>query len=88
MKMDDLLYLIRLIMGVTMGIISGFLSSYLSWLLIVLLGILAYIATIPLSIRLVIGDTGAKKRSAILNGMGTYAIFWITGWVLFYNLIY
>lgn len=88
MKVDDLLYLVRLIMGLMMGVVSGYLSISLSWFLIVLLGILLYVATIPLSIRLIVGDTKTQKRNAILNGVGTYAIFWITGWILFYNLIY
>lgn len=88
MKKDDLLYFLRLIIGLLMGVVSGFLSSSFPWFLIGILGILAYGATIPLSIRLVVEDTSAKKRSAIINGIGTYVLFWITGWILFYNLIY
>lgn len=88
MKIDDLLYVLRLVIGLMMGVISGVLSSSFPLFLIVLLGILAYVATIPLSIRFFVADTSAKKRSAILNGIGTYVIFWITGWILFYNLIH
>ncbi len=88
MKKDDVLYVSRLLLGLVMGFVSGYLSNTLSWILIILLGILAYASTVPISLRLVSEDSKTQRRNAVLNGIGTYAIFWITGWILFYNIIY
>ena len=88
MKKDDVLYVSRLLLGLIMGLVSGYLSTTISWILIILLGIIVYASTVPLSLRLVADDSKTQRRNAILNGMGTYAIFWITGWILFYNIIY
>ncbi len=88
MKRDDALYISRLVLGLFMGFMSGILSASMSWILIIILGIMVYVLTVPISIRLAIDSTKTQKRNAALNGIGTYALFWITGWILFYNLIY
>jgi len=88
MKMEDTLYVARLFLGLMMGLVSGYLSNIISWILIILLGIITYALTVPLSLRLVSENSKTQRRNAALNGVGTYAIFWITGWILFYNIIY
>ncbi|MEM4289032.1 MAG: hypothetical protein QXQ48_02015 [Nitrososphaerota archaeon] len=81
---DEIIYLIRVLLGFIVGLVCGGLPLYLPYA--IMLGVGVYAISIPLVVVLYGGGGLLSRRTAITSGIGAYAFTWLMVWVLFYNL--
>lgn len=85
MEPEDIIYLIRVILGLLVGIVCGSIPLY--WVYSVFIGIGVYASSIPL-IQILYGGGGIlSRRTAMTSGLAAYVFIWLMVWVLVYNLM-
>lgn len=83
MKLEQILVIVYLFIGISMGLVSDYLNNSMGLIYAVVVPVIVYAVSISAFLSLV---KERKIRVVILNSFVTFILFWLVAWIFLHNV--